>query len=104
MINASTFELEMHAKLRDAGNIRDICIVESSKGTFAIAIDKGFIIITLDIEKHLMRKSPAFMTDHALSCLAAVSARVIATCSYRPKGIKLYDMELKQVVKTIKIP
>ena len=35
-----------------------MCIVEFSKGTFAIAIDKGFTILTLDIETRIMRESP----------------------------------------------
>jgi len=30
--------------------IRDMCPVEMSKGTFAAAIDKGFIVITIEVE------------------------------------------------------
>jgi hypothetical protein len=67
--------------------IRDMCIVDISKGTFAIAIEKGFTIMTLDIEKCLMQESPPYMTDHALLCLAAVSDRVIATCSFRSNQV-----------------
>lgn len=85
--------------------IRDMCSVEYSKGTFAIAIDKGFKILTIDIEKGgVMRESPPCMTEHALLCLAAVSGRVIATCSFRSNHVQLYDTELKQVIKTISNP
>jgi hypothetical protein len=87
IISASTLEFEMQDKLQGAKIIRDMCIVEFSKGTFAIAIDKGFTIMTLDIEKHVMRESPAYMTDHALLCLAAVSDRVIAACSFRSNQV-----------------
>jgi len=37
--------------------IRDMCAVELSRGTFAAAIDKGFKIVTINIEKKTLSET-----------------------------------------------
>ena len=58
VISADTLEFVMQDKLKGAEQIRDMCIMEFSKGTFAIAIDFGFTILTLDIKSRIRRESP----------------------------------------------
>jgi hypothetical protein len=50
-LNARTLEkLSSRNIFKNANIFRDVCIVDFSKGTFAIAIHKGFTLLTIDIE------------------------------------------------------
>ena len=81
-----------------------MCPIEISRGTFAIAIEKGFKVITIDIEKSCISESQTYLADHALLCLSTVSSSLIACCSFRSNQVFLFDLTQNQVTQTILNP